>query len=127
MRALKEAVTFDTAADWVSPDEVELATSASSSTTNANREMLKRIGQTTGHSSKQIAEILETNFPGRKSDSLSDLELRTVVDSMCIHAAARSGMDAGTAQASFSHWLGQQDPEIGNEELARLWLGQLNT
>ena len=127
MRSLGEAVTFDTAADWVNPDELEPVTFTAPSTTNPNRELLKRIGQITGHSSKQIAEILETNFPGRKSDSLSDLELRTVVDTMCIDAAVRSGMDAGTAQASFSHWLGQQDPEIGNEQLAKGWMGQLDT
>jgi hypothetical protein len=126
MRSLKEAVTIDTTADWVSFDEVEPATSASS-TTNANREMLKRIGQITGHSSKQIAEILNTNFPGQKSDALTDLELRTVVDALCLDAAVRSGMDASTVQAAFGKWLGKQDPEIGNEELARLWMGQLDT
>lgn len=94
---------------------------------NPNRELLKRVGQITGHSSKQIAAILEDNFPGRKSDALIDLELRTIVDAMSIDAAVRSGMDAGTVQAIFSKWLGQQDPEIGNEELARLWMGQLDT
>ena len=88
---------------------------------NPNRELLKRIGQITGHSSKQIAEILETHFPGRKSDSLNDLEVRTIVDAMCV-LVATNAMDEATAHTAFTSWLGQQHPEIGNEELARGWM-----
>ncbi len=91
---------------------------------NPNRDLLKRVGQITGHTSKQIAEILETHFPGRKSDSLNDLEVRTVVDAMCVLAAATT-MDESTAHTAFSSWLGQQHPEMGNEELARGWMEQV--
>ena len=65
--------------------------------------------------------LLETHFPGRKSDSLSELEVRTIVDAMCV-LAATNAMDESTAHTAFSEWLSQQHPEIGNEELARGWM-----
>lgn len=95
------------------------------STTNPNRDLLKRIAQLTGQSGKQIAEIIETNFPGLKSDQLNDLELRTVVDVMCVDAATSSGMETEKAVSEFSQWQVKQHPEIGNFELAKQWMAQL--
>lgn len=92
---------------------------------NPNRELLKRIGRITGHNSKQIAAILEANYPGRKSNSLAELEVRTVVNAMCTSAAITSGMEQATAQTAFSEWLKQQHSEIGNEELAESWMSQV--
>ena len=91
---------------------------------NPNRELLKRIGQITGHSSKQIAQVLSDNFPGKTSSSLNDLEVRSIVDAMCV-LAATNAMDEATAQTAFSEWLGQQHPEIGNEELANGWMSKI--
>lgn len=91
---------------------------------NPNRELLKRIGQITGHSSKQIAQVLSDNFPGKTSSSLNDLEVRSIVDAMCV-LAATNAMDEATAHIAFNEWLGQQQKEIGNEELANGWMEQI--
>ncbi len=92
---------------------------------NPNRELLKRIGQITGHSSKQIAQILETNFPGRTSGSLNDLEVRSIVDAMCV-LAATNAMDEDVAQTAFNTWSNHVPPETAYEELARGWMEQVS-
>lgn len=92
---------------------------------NPNRELLKRIGQITGHNSKQIAAILEANFPGFSSNQLGSLEVKSVVDAMCVDAAVLCGMNQAQAQSTFSSWLGLQNQEISNSELARLWMSQI--
>lgn len=124
--SLPDTVTIDTTAEQLTPETFEANSFVNStpSATNPNRELLKRIGQITGHTSKQIAQILEDNYPGRTSGSLNDLEVRTIVDAMCV-LAATSAMDEATAQTAFSSWLGQQHPEMGNEELARGWMSQV--
>ena len=105
--SLPDAVTIDATAEQLVTEAFEASSFVNNtpSVTNPNRELLKRIGQITGHSSKQIAEILETHFPGRKSDSLNDLEVRTIVDAMCV-VAATNAMDEATAHTAFSEWLG---------------------
>jgi hypothetical protein len=93
-------------------------------TDNPNREILKRVGQTTGHTSKQIAAIMEANFPGLKSDQLTQLEVKTVVDAMCIDAAVANGMEQALAQTTFNEWITLQPQELGNEELATQWMSK---
>ena len=92
---------------------------------NPNRELLKRIGNITGHNSKQIAAILEMNFPGIKSDKLSEQEVKTIVDAMCVDAAVKIGMDLAQAQTTFSSWLRLQNQELSNESLAELWTSEI--
>lgn len=94
-------------------------------TFNSNRELLKRIGNITGHNSKQIAAILEMNFPGIKSDQLSEQEVKTIVDAMCVDAAVKRGMDLAQAQTTFSSWLRLQNQELSNESLAELWTSEM--
>ena len=93
-------------------------------TDNPNREILKRVGQLTGHTSKQIAAIMEANFPGLKSNQLTELEVKTVVDAMCIDAAVMNEMDKAIAQTTFNEWLTLQPQELGNEELAAQWMSK---
>lgn len=93
-------------------------------TDNPNRETLKRVGQMTGHSSKQIAAIMEANFPGLKSNYLTQSEVKTVVDAMCVDAAVENGMEKALAQTAFNEWLTLQPQELGNEELAAQWISQ---
>ncbi len=94
---------------------------------NPNRELLKRVGKLTGHSSKEIAATLETNFPGLKSNQLGDVEVKTIVDALCIDAATRNGMNPSQVQVTFNEWLQQQPQDLGNEELARLWMNEMKT
>lgn len=54
--------------------EPTASVNAPHSADHPNRKLLKRIGQITGHSSKQIAAIIEADYPGRKSDSLTILD-----------------------------------------------------
>ncbi|MBW4640935.1 MAG: ATP-binding protein [Gloeocapsa sp. UFS-A4-WI-NPMV-4B04] len=94
-------------------------------TDNPNREILKRVGQTTGHTSKQIAAIMEANFPGLKSNQLTQLEVKTIVDAMCVDAAVTNGgMEQALAQTTFSEWITLQPQELGNEELAAQWMSK---
>ncbi len=92
---------------------------------NSNRELLKRIGKITGHAIKEIATTLETNFPGLKSHQLGESEVKAMVDALCVEAAVKSGMNSIHARVAFNEWLGQQNQELGNEELARLWLNKI--
>lgn len=92
---------------------------------NPNRELLKRVGQITEHSNKQIATIIQENFPGLKSDRLSELEVRAVVDAMCIDVAVRVGINESKAVVAFGEWQASLNPETGNEQLAQLWMKQI--
>ena len=92
---------------------------------NLNRELLKHIGNITGHSSKEIAAILEANFPGCSSSQLGEPEVKAIVDAMCVDAATKNGMNSTQAQTTFSDWLGQLHQEPGNEGLAQLWMSQI--
>lgn len=92
---------------------------------NPNRETLKRVGQITGHTSKQIAAIMEVNFPGMKSNQLTQQEVKTVVNAMCIDAAVISGgMEQALAQITFNEWLALQPEELDNEALAAQWISK---
>lgn len=92
---------------------------------NPNRELLKNVGKITGHSSKQIAAILENNFPGCKSNQLNESELKTVVEAMCIDAALNRGMNLIEAQVAFGDWWSEQvHQELSYEEIAHKWMSQ---
>ena len=52
------------------------------------------------------------------------LEVKTVVDAMCIDAAVANGMEQAIAQTTFNEWLTLQPQELGNEELAAQWMSK---
>lgn len=92
---------------------------------NPNRELLKRVGKLTGHSSKEIAAILEVNFPGLKSNQLGEAEVKAMVDALCVDVAISNGMNPVIARTTFNEWLGQQPQELGNEKLAQRWMNEI--
>ncbi|MBV8884505.1 MAG: phage recombination protein Bet [Chroococcidiopsidaceae cyanobacterium CP_BM_RX_35] len=109
----------------LSPAEVKVSAVSPSVSENPNRELLKRVGKLTGHSNKEIAATLETNFPGLKSNQLGESEIKAIVDVLCVDVAVRNGMNSIQARTTFNEWLGQQPQDLGNEELARHWMNEI--
>jgi len=118
---------FDSSQSLSPITEVKVSAASPGASENPNRELLKRVGKLTGHNPKEIAAILEANFPGFSSNQLGNTEVKTLIDALCIDAAIKVGMNPVLARTTFNKWLGQQSQNSENEELAQLWMKEIKT